>query len=259
MRKSLTVKLVVVAALLVGCANADVLYTTTPGQSDTNGPVAGSADFFILCSPTCNLFITLQNTNTVTPGSSLGNGQGLSGVSFQLSGITTALGSLNSTITGDKSDGGVGIVPGTGNGEIYTAPAQWGVGEATGSGLTTYTLSDIGHSGGPQYLIVPDEAGAGTNISSKHQPSMLGPVTFEITGITGLTTSTVVSDVSILFGTTPDFTSTSETCSSSDGGTCGGGTGGGPGGATPEPISFLLAGGGLIALACTRRRFFPAK
>jgi len=87
----------------------------------------------------------------------------------------------------------------------------------------------------------------------------MGPVYFQISGISGLTSSTDVSNISILFGdsgagNSPSgyVTLSSGNCTAFGPGSCSNGLIGYS--QLPEPVSFLLAGSGLLALALLMRR-----
>jgi hypothetical protein len=108
-------------------------------------------------------------------------------------------------------------------------------------------LSALGFSG-PAGLIIgpPGPGGTYSNANSSiagngpHNPFLNQSATFHITGLSGVTSATTVTNVAFSFGTTP-------------GDDVPGGGGGGSG-TVPEPVSMVLTGSGLVGLYFIRRR-----
>jgi len=269
------IKLLLTVALIAVGADADVLYTTTAGSVDNLGHTdAAEAVIFLSNAPsqTCGAsggcvlnieLINLLNSGTYPTISTIA--QGISGLTFSLTTISTSLNfnsaSLSGTVT---SDGGTGLVPTLNPTGTTSAKDKWAIGANPHIGTGTgnwgpggLELTVLGN-GQPIDLIVPSGASAGTSGFTAHNPEWEGPVYFQITGIAGLTTATTISNVDFLFGTSAEGVATQGSCASSGGGNCTLGTIG-TSGPTPEPFSFLLAGGGLIGLAFMRRRPVSAK
>jgi hypothetical protein len=278
-------RILLTAVLVAGWAHSDVMYTLPAGSSYTAGSniynVSGFVDFFLTgCSggSNCVLNIELENTQT---GTEVAN-QAISGVTFELSNAGTALSGsgttkIGSTITSTSSGGSVATIAqnngalgstnssGTWTIQQHPSGATWGSGSA-GAGGVNFTLDDHPASTVAKGMLVTSSTGGagapGTDSSfSSFGPSFMGPVYFQITGITGLSVTTDISNISILFG--DSGTSNSPTgydtlsaanCTAYGFGDCSTGLISYSPLATPEPVSFLLAGSGLLALACLRRR-----
>jgi hypothetical protein len=260
------------------------MYTLPAGSSYVAGSstydVSGFVDFFLTgCSANgqsnCVLNVELDNTQT---GTEVAN-QVLSGITFELSNAGTALlkqgSSLNSTITSSpgsgsvttiaQSNGALGSTSGVGAWKLQQHPNNsptWGSGSG-GAGGVNFTLDNSPGATTSGLIVTPGSGGAGapgTDSSfSSFSPSYMGPVYFQITGISGLTSSTDVSDISLLFGDSGASTSptgyvslSSSNCTAFGPGSCTNGLIGYQ--PVPEPVSFLLAGSGLLALVCLMRR-----
>jgi hypothetical protein len=258
------------------------MYTLPAGSSyvasSSTYDVSGFVDFFLTgCSAggtNCILNVELDNTQT---GTEVAN-QAISGLTFELSNAGTALIGSGSTslsaITSSpgggavttiaQSDGSLSTTNSIGSWKQQFHPTTsptWGSGSG-GAGDVNFTLDN--HPGSASGLIVTSSAGGagapGTDSSfSSFSPSYMGPVYFQISGISGLTSSTDVSNISILFGDSGANSSPTGYVSLSSG-NC---TAFGPGDCSsgligysqlPEPVSFLLAGSGLLALALLMRR-----
>lgn len=270
-RNKLIIKLLIAIAVLTGCAHADVLYTIPTGTTYNSLGLSGWADFFLSgCNSSganCTLNIALEDTQANETSAS----QAISGVTFTLTnagtqltyGTTAAIGGTISTTDTSTGNAPTAVTLITNSGSTSTTTStsatQWHitpntVGATWGTGTLALTVI------GTQPIDLIAGPGSGTGGSFKpHSPSILGangstpvPIYFQITGISGLSTATDLSNVTILMGTGPDSIVANGNCSSGNLGTCGGDIGGG-GGSVPEPMSFLLAGAGLIGLAFGRR------
>lgn len=253
-------KVLIISAVAAGCLSASTAYTLPGGSSDVDGAIAGNVEFFVSnCNGSganCTLNVEITSTEQVHTG---GAGQLISGVSFTLMNAgtdLTALGTVGSTIS-NGSGGAVTVVNSDGSTTTTTTtPGTWqDISTPGGAGSGKFDLTTLS-GGSPQDMIIGP--GPYTNLNSSisgHSPSLEGTVEFTITGITGLTTSTDLRNVSILMGTGPDATESSLTCTAQNGGSCSSGVLGTTGASsTPEPFSFLLAGGGLIGISFFRRR-----
>ncbi|HVY92004.1 MAG TPA: hypothetical protein VHA14_04615 [Bryobacteraceae bacterium] len=253
-------KLLTAMVLFGGCMYASTAWSIPSGASDSDGALAGYANFYLSDCVTgpaasCTLNIAITNTE-VNPKSA---GQLISGLSFQLMNAGTALpatGTLSDTINNDSNGNGTGGAVTVVNSDLSTStttttPARWDFGTVAqmGQGVAGFDLTTL-TGGSPQYMIMA--AGPDNNVNASvtgHSPTLMGTVDFQIVGMEGLTTSTVLSSVNFYFGTGPDA-HYAGTCTTGCGSISTGGQG-----AVPEPFSFVLAGGGLLGLAVLRRRF----
>ena len=281
-RNNLPLKLLIAVTFCVAFANANVLYTTQANSTDSSGnPDAAQATVFLsnapgqTCGATggCVLNVELLNLlNTTTNGITYANigtiAQGISGLTFTLTNVGTTLSFSGASITSISSDNAGGSIPTLNPTGTYSCNSaitcaavanQWQIGSNTTSawGPGGLELTVLGNQK-PVDLIVPSGVSAGVAGFSAHKPQWEGPVYFQITGISGLTTNTDISNVEFLFGTSAEGVATEGSCSQSGGGNCSIGQIG-TSGPTPEPVSFLLAGGALIALVSMRRRFVSAQ
>lgn len=246
-----------------GCLHAATAWTVPAGASDKDGAISGYANFYIsdcVTGPTssCTLNIAITNTQ-VNPKSA---GQLISGLSFQLLNAGTSLpatgvlsDAINNNSNGDGTGGAVTVMNGNKTTTTTTTtPARWDFGTVAqmGQGVAGFDLSTL-TGGKPLDMIMaagPDTA-ANSSITG-HSPTLMGTVDFQITGMVGLTTSTILSNVNFYFGTGPDY-HIAGLCTS-DCGTIPTAGAPPPPGSVPEPFSFALAGGGLLGLALLRRR-----
>jgi MYXO-CTERM domain-containing protein len=240
-----------------GCLQASTAWSIPAGAHASDGDLAGYASFYLsdcVTGPTSSCSLNIAITNTEVNATSAG--QLISGLSFQLLNAGTSLpatgtlsDAINNNSNGDGTGGAVTVRNSDGSTTTTTTtPARWDSGAGAGGFyLTTIT------GGKPRYLIMADGPDSSANASiAQHSPSLVGTVDFEITGIVGLTTSTILSNVKFYFGTGPD-SHTSGICTSGCGtiSTTGAGPGPSP---VPEPFSLLLAGSGLLGLGLLRRR-----
>lgn len=198
---------------------ADLIATTPGGSSDTDGPIAASADFSLSGD-----VLTIQLTSLIADPT--GAGQLVSGVTFNISGATS---STLTTLNSDSGNTATLIKGGTGS---YTSTAStgtyglsaWGLNASQGNTTSTGTgvnLSVFGGSSPYDMIIGPDSKGklSGTAIDGglydnanssitgmEHEPVVLGSATFSLT-IDGLSSLSQLNDIKIDFGTGPDTVS----------------------------------------------------
>ena len=209
----------VVCALAVQPAKADVTWTASGSGSD--GALKAQADFTI-----SNGQIKVTITNTLALASLNSVGQSVSDLQFTLSNAPGTVGT--NTATGQQvnvdSSGNVTFVSGT--------PDRWISSSTGGFNITgnTILLEAIGH-GQPDELIIPGGVANGGKYPSTnpgfdaHNPYTEGPAVFTL-NLSGVTTSTTISNVIFSFGTGPDtFINGVQTS------------------AVPEPSSLILLGG----------------
>ena len=234
--------------------SASTIYSTATSATDgATHSVSFSVQFFLSgcvtgVNPSCNLFIDIAN-NTPNPTADT---QEISGLSFTLvqgsTTLTSAGAILSSSIT-NGAGGAVSVVNYSGGTFSTTStnatPTNW---QLLGTG---FNLTDI-TGGSPSDLILGPGPYTNANNSIKgHTPSLEGNVQFEILGIAGLTTSTQISNITFGVGTSgTSITPPTLVCT----GTCDG-TITSLNVSTPEPFTFWMAGGALLALGSFRRRF----
>jgi hypothetical protein len=226
----------------LGYADTITTYTfTTPGgATDVGGNLAATVAFGI-DTTTDALYVSITNDEP-DPTSAA---QLISGLSFVLSngGTAGALSNKISSTVGTSTDVTVlnGDMPDPTSSTTTTLPASWQLSYGSGG----YFLNDL-TGGSPENMIIGPAPYTNANSSiNNHQPSLAGTVVFQIDNFTGLNASTTVSSVELAFGTGPDGYST--LCTTD----CGGGT---LGGEAPEPMTFVLAGAGLLGLGLLKRR-----
>jgi hypothetical protein len=185
-----TVGLATVALLAAFSAQASITYTST--GSDSDGSLDGTAQFTFGAG-----YVTIVLDNLVT-GSQLSQGQAVSGVTFNVAGVTSSS-TFGQTFSGNAVD----LV---GNGTTTPVPADdslpnWLVNPTAGN-IELAVTGVIGSGGKPEDMIIPGGTTYVPGIDS-HNPYALGSATFTLTSSL-FTTSTTISDVDILFGTSPD-------------------------------------------------------
>ena len=217
-------------------------YVTEADSSTVGGKVSAIADF-TLGNGTLTLTLT-NNLSNPTADSQL-----ISGISFDISGASGSGGlkSVNSGITASIVKGQAASIL-----SANDPLSRW---QATKSEnkISLTTLS----GGTPDLLIIgPGASGTGTysnvnpSITGNHNPSVLDAATFTIS-IAGITSSSTLSDVSLLFGT-GGFGMANETVeltlssAQSSGGSSGQNS---SSAAVPEPSSLALLGIGGIVMA----------
>jgi hypothetical protein len=208
---------VIMCTLAVRPAEADIW---TASGSGSDGALNAQANFTI-----SNGQIQVTITNLLAPATIISIGQSVSDLSFTIS---------NSPGT-DTSNTAAGQLVDVASGGSVTddtgTPTRW-IDSTIGGGITitgdTIQLEAIGH-GSPTELILPSDGGGGypdANASIVgHSPNTDGPATFTL-NLTGVKSTTTISNVEFSFGTGPD-TTLSGTKSSSP---------------VPEPSSILLLG-----------------
>jgi len=245
-------RLLLLSALLATSLSADTSYAIANGATDSGGNISGTVDFSLSCSSTCALDILIGGAEA-NPTSAA---QLISGLTFDLSDSGTPLSVGAASVSGtinNGSGGMVNVIDNKGNvSQTNATPGRWGI-EKSGGDFEFTTLT----GGAPKYMIMGPGPYTNENssITKNHSPNLAGPVEFSIVGISGLNSSTVVSNVKILMGTQPDAIVAQLSCS----GDCGTPilNQGGSSPSTPEPFSFLLAGSALGAFALIRRRVRP--
>jgi hypothetical protein len=256
----LSAGLIAAAGMLAGvnCATASV--QTFSGYSPASG-INASTITFTFDTSNNQLEVNIQNTSA-----SVGNiGQAISGISFSLSGFSGSLSVDPSAAVGYEGNTtpyltGVPSLPKLlSNSELNNPWEMAGTGGtfALGNPKITPGLSAGKRypKGSPTDLVVETISGANGSIGA-HEPSLFGTGTNGADGVTftldatggSITTSTaVIGNVAVYFGTGPDYRAYD-------------GPPGTPvpaGGPLPIPATLPLVGGGLLglaALAMRRRR-----
>jgi hypothetical protein len=171
----------------------------TASGSGGDGPLDAEANFAV-----SNGQLQVTITNLLSPTTIVSVGQAVSDLSFTLSnapgtdGTNTAAGQLVNV--NDPTAHKVTDVSGT--------PDRWLSSTDGGFAISGHmiTLEAIG-GGQPTELILPTDSGGSyasiNNGASSHNPYVDGPATFTL-DLTGVTSSTTISNVQFSFGTSPD-------------------------------------------------------
>jgi hypothetical protein len=203
--------------LAVRPAEADIW---TASGSGSDGALNAQANFTI-----SNGQIQVTITNLLAPATIISIGQSVSDLSFTISnspGTDTSNTAAGQLVNFDDSSHQVTAAAGT--------PDRWISSSTGGFSISgdTILLEAIGH-GQPTELILPSDVGgrypSGNSSLDVHSPDIDGPATFTL-NLTGVKSTTTISNVEFSFGTGPD-TTLSGTESSSP---------------VPEPSSILLLG-----------------
>jgi hypothetical protein len=186
----------VAMGMWAGSSNASIVFQTPGGSTTGDGAVAGQATFSLsLGQLTLTLVDNQQNI--------ISDGQAISGITFTL-GSAAGSGSLSMINSGTIATVSSGGAYTTGAADSLT---RWQASESASTvHLTTLT------GGKPNRLIIgPDDHGgfnpavgkfSNANASViQHNPVELGTATF-IISIPGITANSIISDVSMIFGTT---------------------------------------------------------
>ena len=232
---SLCVALLGLASLVPSAHATSITYTSSGTGSD--GSLAASAAFV---TSSGQLQITLANLLSASVIRSAG--QALSDISFTLSNAPGTAGTMTATGQLGNVTGGV-VTYTTGSpvrflGEGPAPPNGSGTFSITGN---TLLLESLG-GGQPSQMIIPSMANGGTyaNVNGgfgNFDPYTIGPATFTL-ALSGVTSSTTISNVNFSFGTGPDTTLP--------------GTPSTP--PVPEPSSLLMLGTGIVGAAGMLRR-----
>ncbi len=177
---------------------ASLLFSTPAGSQDPDKePVSATA---LITPGTNQVTVTLTNLQA-NPTSA---GQLVSDVIFSVSGATGA-----ASLTASSGNVSTIFSNGTTTPATLTSPlSHWGAG-GTGT-VTLETAGSFAAGGAPNQMIIGpgNSAGLYTNanpsITNNHNPSVIGSATFTLT-IPGVTSSSIISNVQISFGTGPDF------------------------------------------------------
>jgi hypothetical protein len=144
-------------------------------------------------------------TNLLDGATTVGAGELLSGIEINIA--TSPTSTIVSPLTGDVVDLTNPLSP------VITAGGlvgHWGTG-ILGGNLFLETAGPFAQTGTPRYMIIGSSStgtypGANPSITNNHNPSVIGPATFDLT-LAGETTPTLfVHSVDLLFGTGPDHT-----------------------------------------------------
>ena len=169
-------------------ANATVIYTAS--GSDSDGSLAGEADITLGAG---TITVKLIDTNT----GEISSGQTLSGIVFDVSGVTSPVtlgGKTGNLVTFDKNTG-------LESSDTTDSITHWA---ANNSG-TAIRLVTVGSPASmkPVDLIVGSSPNQNKGFSS-HDPYIAGSGTFTLSA-PGVTSNSVISDVELLFGTVPTY------------------------------------------------------
>jgi hypothetical protein len=233
------------AAALAGAAVSAQANTQTFSTTSTNP--AASATFV-----TASQQITITLTNTLaTPIVSAG--QELTGLDFSVLGLPSISGTVNYT-SGDlialsKSGGNV-IVTNLAD-TTAAGAAPWKLSATGGHMLLTALDGSVGGSGPDDGIIPFANSYPSANPSltgATHNPLFRGPVTFTLTGVSGVSANTYIDVNSVVFRFNTDGLTTRI-------GTCrGDNCNPVPGVPEPQTYALMLAGLGMIVFLARRRR-----
>ena len=174
-------------------ANASVYFASATGHDPSNEPVSATAT------------LTLGTNSLVVVMSSLANDP--TSAAQEISGINITFGNSIGTASLDSSTGTRIKIANNGSYTVVGTPIDhWGVTEtSTAIHLTALT------GGKPHDLIIGAPNGSNLYAHSNpsitgHGPSIEGTGTFDLSFLSGLTSSTTITGVSFEFGTQPETT-----------------------------------------------------
>lgn len=199
-RKAFSLLGAISICLLAAQPAAAVAITFGATGSDSDGPLAATADF-----TTGAGFLSVTITNTLAASQIRSAGQAVSDLSFTLSNAPGILGTTSATgqlanFACDNQTGCTNITNISGN------PTRWlGVGGGDFSIVgNRITLETIG-GGQPDQMILP----SATSFPNGNQgvdnfiPYVIGPATFTL-NLSGVTANTTITSATFSFGTGPD-------------------------------------------------------
>jgi len=223
---------VVIAVASVAASADSVTLTTLPGATNSTGsPVNASVTLTV--NPAGTLTITLTNhlVNQVDVGQNISD-LGFHSSTAVLAGFSSNASFVNVAADGTPSSAGSGFT-------------GWSLSEAFGgpTGGSDFELSVLGTATAPAHTILGAPGPSGyTNANGSiagnnpHNPFINQTATFTLTGISGLTSVSQLSNITISFGTTAGDNV--------------------PVTNVPEPTTMLLLGTGLLGVAGAARRRF---
>jgi hypothetical protein len=232
--KKLGTRIFITSLLLVLSSVAHANVITFSGSGSVNSETASASAAFTYTPGATGFTVTLSNTSLVHSAGNL-----LSDLEFTLAAGTVALSSSSAT---EVTVSGSGVItPGS------TVSTGWGFGNTGGSNFLLCIICGNGVTPG---AITPAHTITSTTIagnvtpsasgSGPHSPFLASGATFSFTTTQALSANPF-SNVVFSFGT--EF-----------GHNISGTPGTGDVQATPEPVSFILAGAGLLAIAKISRR-----
>ena len=184
--------------LLAAQPAAAVAITFGATGSDSDGPLAATADF-----TTGAGFLSVTITNTLAASQIRSAGQAVSDLIFTLSNAAGNLGTTSAT--GQLANFRVTIRP---DAHVAgTRPGGWGQ-AANNFGIlgNTITLETIG-GGQPDQMILPSATsfpnGNASRVYDNFIPYVIGPATFTL-NLSGVTANTTITSATFSFGTGPD-------------------------------------------------------
>lgn len=166
-------------------ANATVYLasgTVSPNNVDVSAKATITFD-----AMTDILTVVLENLKTGITS----EGQALSGISFDFSGVTGSSGFTQAGSLVDVATGGAET-------SVSGSPTHW-TGGSSGAAISIDTVPGTG--GKPADEVIPTVLGGANNGFQQHDPYIAGPGTFTL-HLTGASDMSVISNVAFQFGTT---------------------------------------------------------